>query len=277
MAAILYLLSVVVIDAGWIVMLRAVRRRLRAGRFNQSPEDELPVLDGAELAFLADGPQRVFEMAAVWYVSNGHAGYVAKTQRLIPLRPLPEDAPAIVRMLEKDLRFASDHTPLYKIGQLVASDYRSHFEYLETRGLVVPMSRRIALGVYAVLQFLCSMAFFSVGLIAGELILDMTDDDFARMLPLYVAFFPGSLLFLYSFFLVSAVSLTQSRLSRQGRKALAAYQHQHWPARRWYEVFGPPPGLENNLPLAVALYGTLMLHRTDLKDLGDGISPPSSE
>jgi uncharacterized protein (TIGR04222 family) len=276
-ATILYLTTVAVLFAGWIAALLWVRRCLSDPLDNDKQTDGLPPLGWADLAFLQEGARSVFASAIVWYVQNGYgemcyiqngkAAYVPRTSRLIPLRPLPEDAHPAVRVIAH----AGDTE---EILQKAMGSCGPMFQHLESQGLVVPSSLRIKRGAFGVVQLFATMIPIGCGLFSGFLFFDDLHAQFAGN-AMFIALFAGFFLLLFSFFLMA--TLSGQRLSRRGQKVLQAYRVHYWPMRRWFEIFGPVPNLDENLALAVALYGLLVLKHTPLAHLREGLFPPNSE
>jgi uncharacterized protein (TIGR04222 family) len=274
---ILYLTTVAVLYAGWAAALLWVRRRLADPVDNATQTNGLPSLDWADLAFLQEGARSVFTSAIVWYVQNGYgevcyvqdgkADYEPKTSRLIPLRPLPEDTHTAVRMIAH-----AGNTE--EILQKAMRSYGKLFQHLESQGLVVPFSLRVKRVAFGVVQLFATMIPIGCSLFSSFLFFHDLNAPFAGN-AMSIAFVSGFILLLFSFFLMA--TLFGQRLSRRGQKVLQAYREQYWPNRRWFDIFGPVPKLDENLTLAVALYGLLVLKHTPLAQLREGLFPPNSE
>ena len=113
------------------------------------------------------------------------------------------------------------------------------------------------------MQFFASLIPFGCGFFSSFLFFDDVEEQLAKnalgiVVPLSIVFFSGLILMLYSCFLMSMATFPR-RLSRRGQSVLRAYKKRYWPKQRWFQVYGPVPNLDENLALAVALYGLLAL------------------
>jgi uncharacterized protein (TIGR04222 family) len=255
-------------------MFMAVRRRVGLGVFGGMPTDDMPDLDWAELAYLVNGPQGVFEAAAVWYVQNGYGKYEPKASRLITVQSLAGEVHPAARILQTRLK---PYFTAHRNGAEIAPAYDAHFRYLENQRLVVPGCVRFKRSAYSLLlvisswlsvaccMVICSHYFGNGPLLPGgpEFVVTMT------------SLACGAFLFVGSLLLSSWVGLTNGRLSRWGLRVLRQHQKRQWPDRRFFQLFGPVPGTEQNLALAVALFGLLTLKKTPLAHMMEGLSPPS--
>jgi uncharacterized protein (TIGR04222 family) len=270
---ILYFLTVAVLYAGWAAVLVRIRHWLWPPIPNGMQAAGLPTLDWAELALLANDTQGVFQSAIVWYVQNGYADYDAKALRLIPLHPLPDNVRPAVRMV-------AHNSHIYELRNRVRPSFSRHFKYLEAQGLLIPLPQRIGRQVIGILQFFASMIPFCCGLYAISLFFDNAATEFGRgnraiLVSLIIACVSGLILLLYSFFLMGAVQLLPGRLTRWGECVLKDHQKQAWPNRRWFEICGPVPNLEENLATAVALFGLPVSKHTPIPHLMEGLCGPN--
>jgi uncharacterized protein (TIGR04222 family) len=273
------LLLISLVYAAWAAMLLAVRRRIRRAGFEEIISDDIPDLDWAELAYLGNGPQRVFEAAAVWYIQNGYGDYDPTSSIILTIKQPPEDVHRVVQILQAGLK--SD-VVAYKIGRSIASDYVSYFKYLEGRKLVVPWSLRAMRLFYSWLQFFVSMAFFACGVLLASYYFiepERTVRPGRTDSPGFVAWMAtvvcGAVLYVSSCLLMASGTFVSRRLSKWGYGVLKAYQKRQWPNRRFFQLSGPVPRTEQNLALAVALFGLLVLRHTPLAHMMQGLAPPS--
>jgi uncharacterized protein (TIGR04222 family) len=257
----------------WAAMLVAARRWIRRAVFEGMWTDEIPDLDWAELAFLGGGPQRVFEAATVCYVQSGYGAYNSRSAHIIVVNPLPADVHPAVKILQAGLQPGVN---AYLIGVRIADRYAAYFEYLERRKLAVRLGRRVVRAFFAIAQFFVSLIFFAASM---SLCFGYFGDPMPVDSPGYAgtiaAAIGGAVLFTFSFLLMASSTLLSRRISRWGYGVLAAYQKRQWPDRRFFEIFGPVPGTENNLALAVALFGLLVLRHTPLAHMMQGLYPPN--
>lgn len=267
------LLLVSLVYTAWVAMFMAVRRRIRGVVVEEMPTDDIPQLDWAEMAYLVSGPQGVFHAAAVWYVQNGYGEYEPKASRLSAVQPLPTEVPSGVRILQAGLKSGLE---AHRIGVKIAPSYDAHFKYLESRKLVVPWRRRVERIAYASLLIIsswlsclcciviCNRSFGDGPLLPGGPGFVVTVTSLAC----------GAILFLGSLSLWTCVVFTDRRLSRWGLRVLREHQRRQWPDRGFFQIFGPVPGAEHNLALAVALFGLLALRKTPLAHMMEGLFPP---
>jgi uncharacterized protein (TIGR04222 family) len=267
------LVLISLVFTAWAAMFMAVRRRIGLGVFGGMLTDDIPNLDWAELAYLVIGPQGVFEAAAVWYVQNGYGEYEPKGSRLITVQSLAGEVHPAVRILQARLK---PYFTAHRNGAEIAPAYDAHFRYLENRRLVVPgcvRFKRVAYPSLLVISswlscvcciVICNHYFGNSPLLPGGPGFVVTVTSLAC----------GVFLFLGSLSLWTWVVFTDRRLSRWGLRVLREHQRRQWPDRGFVQIFGPVPGTEHNLALAVALFGLLALRKTPLAHMMDGLSPP---